>query len=260
MLAEIRKLPGYRELIVNFTLREIKGKYKQAFFGVAWAMIQPIVLMLILTLVFSYIAGIRSDGIPYPVFLFAGLLPWQFFSGALTRGTNALVNQASLITKVYFPRESLVVSSMAAAMVDFGITTLVFIALLIYYRVAPTVHWLWIVPLLLTQMTLALGLMLILAPLNTLYRDVGQAVPLAMQLWMYATPLMYPATLVPASIRPYYFLNPMAVLIEGYRDAIFRNTAPDPWRFLYVVVIAGAVLIAGYSLFKRLERTMADVA
>ena len=260
MLADIKKLSAYQELIVNFTLREIKAKYKQAFLGVTWAIIQPIVLMAMLTVVFSYFAKIPSDGVPYPLVLFAALLPWQFFSSALNRGTGSLVNQAALITKIYFPRESLVLASLAAALVDFAITAIVFVALLAYYHVAPTPLWLWVVPVFLIQTVLSLGLMLFLAPLNAMYRDVGQAIPLAIQVWMYATPIMYPASLVPENIRPYYFLNPMAVIIESYRSAMLHNQAPNLLFLACAAVFALLVLASGYHVFKRLETRIADVA
>ena len=260
MLADVKRLPAYQELIVNFTLREIKAKYKQAFLGVTWAIIQPIVLLGMLTVVFSYFARIPSDGLPYPLFLFAALLPWQFFSSALNRGTGSLVNQAALITKIYFPRESLVLASFAAALLDFAITAIVFAALLVYYQVAPTLMWLWVIPVFVVQCIFSLGLMLYLAPLNAMYRDVGQAIPLAIQVWMYATPIMYPASLVPESIRPYYFLNPMAVLIEAYRSAMLRNQTPDLTLLGVAAALAVLVLLSGYFLFKRLEARIADVA
>ena len=260
MLTDFMKLPDYRELIVNFTLREIKAKYKQAFFGITWALIQPLVLMAMLTLVFSYLARIPSEGFPYSLFLFTALLPWQFFSGALSRGTYSLVNQAALITKIYFPRESLVLASFAAALVDFAITAVVFVALLGYYRVAPTLQWLWVMPIFAIQSVLALGLMLFLAPLNAMYRDVGQAIPLAIQVWMYATPIMYPASLVPPNVRPLYFLNPMAGIIEGYRSAILRSETPDLTTLMVSAAFAAVSLISGYYVFKRLERRIADVA
>lgn len=260
MLADIRKLPDYRELIVNFALREIKAKYKQALLGITWAIIQPIVLMGMMTVVFSYFARIPSEGMPYPLFLFTALLPWQFFSGALSRGTGSLSNQSALITKIYFPRESLVLASLAAAFVDFAISTLVFVALLAYYGVAPTITWLWVIPILVVQLTLSLGLMLFLAPLNAIYRDVGQAMPLFIQVWMYATPIMYPASLVPASARPYYFLNPMAAIVESYRSAMLRNQMPDLPFLACTALLALVVLICGYYFFKRLEKGIADVA
>jgi lipopolysaccharide transport system permease protein len=260
MLAELQRLPEYRELIVNFTLREIKAKYKQAFFGIAWAIIQPLILMAMLTVVFSYIARIPSDGLPYPLFLLTALLPWQFFSAALNRGVGALVNQAALITKIYFPRESLVLAALAAALVDFAITAIVFVALLVWYHVVPTLTWIWVGPILLIQTILSLGLMLFLAPLNAIYRDVGQAIPLVIQVWMYATPIMYPASLVPDRIRPYYFLNPTAALTEGYRSAMLHNTTPDLARLGVASLISLIILLSGYRVFKRLEKRIADVA
>ena len=260
MLADIKKLPDYRELIINFALREIKAKYKQAFLGITWAIIQPIVLLGMMTVVFSYFARIPSEGLPYPLFLFTALLPWNLFSGALSRGTSALTNQSALITKIYFPRESLVLASLAAASVDFAIAAIVFVALLGYYGVAPTLTWLWVIPTFAVQLTLTLGLMLFLAPLNTIYRDVGQAIPLFIQVWMYATPIMYPASLVPASVRPYYLLNPMAAIIESYRSAMLRNETPDLPFLAFAALLALLSLVGGYYLFKRLERGIADVA
>jgi len=260
LLTELSKLPEYRELIVNFTLREIKAKYKQAFLGVTWALIQPLVLMAMLTVVFSYFAKVPSDGVPYPLFLFAALLPWQYFASALNRATGSLVNQAALITKIYFPRESLVLASLVAALVDFAIIAIVYVALLVYYQFAPTLTWLWVVPIFLIQTVFTLGLMLYLAPLNAMYRDVGQAIPLAIQVWMYATPIMYPASLVPAAIRPYYFLNPMAVIIESYRSAMLRNQTPNLAFLAGAAALALFALFSGYHVFKRLETRIADVA
>ena len=260
MLADIRKLPDYRELVINFSLREIKAKYKQALLGVSWAIIQPVVLMAMMTAVFSYFARIPSDGLPYPLFLFTALLPWQFFSGTLARGTGALANQSALITKIYFPREALVLASLSAACVDFAIATLVFIALLVYYGLTPTATWLWVVPTLAIQIALSLGLMLFLAPLNAVYRDVGQAVPLLTQVWMYASPIMYPASLVPANIRPYYLLNPMAAIIESYRSAMLRNQMPELLSLGWAALLAAVLLVSGYAYFKHVEKSVADVA
>jgi lipopolysaccharide transport system permease protein len=241
-------------------MREVKGKYKQAFFGVAWAIVQPIALIGMMTVVFSYFVRIPSDGIPYPLFLFAAMLPWNFFAGAVLRGTSSLLNQAALITKIYFPRETLVIASFVAACVDFVVTSLVFVALMFIYHVTPGVTVLFVIPALLIQVAFSLGLMLLLAPLNTMYRDVGQAMPVLLQVWMYATPLMYPASLVPERFRSIYFLNPMAVLTETYRDALLRNAVPSLGWLLYAALAAIATLVFGYVVFKRLEKRMADVA
>ena len=151
-------------------------------------------------------------------------------------------------------------ASLAAALVDFAIAGIVFVGLLGYYRVAPTMNWLWVIPTFAIQMALSLGLMLILAPLNALYRDVGQAIPLFVQVWMYASPIVYPASLVPPSLRPYYLLNPMAVIIESYRSAILRNETPDLPFLAFAALLASSLLVGGYYLFKRLERGIADVA
>ena len=260
VLADIKKLTGYQELVANFALREIKAKYKQAVLGVTWAIIQPLVLTAMMTAVFSYFARIPSDGLPYPLFLFAALLPWQFFAGTLSRGTGALTNQSGLITKIYFPRESLVLASFAAAVVDFAIAGIVFVALLIYYGATLALTWLWVIPIFIVQVALSLGLMFVLAPLNAMYRDIGQAVPLVVQVWMYATPIMYPASLVPQSVKFFYMLNPMAAIVEGYRSAMLRNQMPDLGFLACATVIAFASLVGGYALFKRLEKQIADVA
>ena len=177
-----------------------------------------------------------------------------------TAQANTEITRQGIETTQQMPEPAPLRSWLAAALVDFAVTGGVFVALLGYYRVAPTLTWLWAVPIFVVQIALSLGLMLILAPLNTMYRDVGQAIPLAIQVWMYATPIMYPASLVPQSVRPYYFLNPMAVIVEGYRSAILRNQAPDWVALAYTLLLAIVALGGGYHLFKRLEKRIADVA
>jgi lipopolysaccharide transport system permease protein len=260
LTAELRKLPAFRELIINFTLREIKAKYKQAFFGIAWALVQPVALMLMMTVIFSYIAKIPSDGLPYPLFVFAALIPWQFFAGCVSRGAGCLVNQAGLISKIYFPRESLVLASFVAAVLDFAITSTMFVVLFVWYGVAPTAAWVWLIPTLLAQAALSLGLMLYLAPLNAMYRDIGQAIPLVVQVWMYASPIMYPVSLVPDGIRFWYFLNPMAVFIDSYRSALLHGEPPNVPRLAGASLLSICVMVSGYLVFKRLEGRIADVA
>lgn len=260
MFTDLRKLIVSHELVVNFALREIKAKYKQALLGVSWALLQPLATMIIMTIVFSYFARIPSDGVPYPLFLFTALLPWTFFSGALSRGASSLVNLRGLITKIYFPRESLVVAALAAAFVDFAITALIYIGLLVYYGVAPDLYWLMVVPIMCIQILFTLGIVLFLAPLNVFYRDVGQMIPLVLQIWMYASPIMYPLRIVPERVRPVYFLNPMVCITDSYRRVILHGQSLDYVHLGATFILSVLLVIAGYAYFKRVEMKFADIA
>ena len=260
MLKELKKLPAFRELIFNFAMREIKAKYKQAALGVSWAVLQPLLQIVIMTLVFSVFARVPSEGIPYPLFLFTCLLPWLFFAGALNRGTTALTNQAGLITKIYFPRESLVIAGLIASLVDFAIAASLYVLMLFYYGVALTPYALLAIPIFIIQMILVFGLMLMLAPLNAFYRDVSQLMPVLIQFWMYLTPIMYPMKMVPERFHALYTLNPMVGIMEGYRSVLLRHQLPD-WGLLANAFVVGiVVLIFGYSQFKRVEMKLADIA
>lgn len=260
MLSEIRKLPAYRELIINFAMREIKAKYKQAALGVSWAVLQPMLQILVMTLVFSVFARVPSEGIPYPVYLFTCLLPWLFFANCLNRGTAALTNQAGLITKIYFPRESLVIAGLIASLVDFAIAASLYVLMLIVYGVSLTPYALYAIPLFLAQAILVFGLMLLLAPLNAFYRDVSQLMPVLVQFWMYLTPIMYPLHLVPERFQSLYVLNPMVGIMDGYRAVLLRHEMPDLGLLAYAFAVGLVLLIFGYSQFKRVEMKLADIA
>ncbi len=260
MNKRLRELWDHRELIANFTAREVLSKYKQATLGVAWAVIQPFMQLLIMTLVFSYFARVPSEGYPYPLYLFCALLPWLFFSGALTRGVNCLVNQRSLITKIYFPRECIVLAGLFAAIIDLAFASLVYCALMVYYGHYPTLTWFFALPIFVIQATFVLGLMLFLAPLNAIFRDVGQMVPFILQLWMYLTPIMYPTSLIPERFHYLFVLNPMIGIVEAYRDVMLRHVPPDFGSLGASAVIAALTLLFGYLFFKRIELRIADVA
>lgn len=260
LFSEIRKLPAYRELIVNFAAREIKAKYKQAVLGVSWAVLQPLLQIMVITLVFSVFARVPSEGIPYPLYLFTCQLPWLFFANALNRGTTALTNQSGLITKIYFPRESLVIAGLLASLVDFAIAAIIYVGMLFYYSVDLTPYALMAIPLFLAQIILVFGLMLMLAPLNAFYRDVGQLMPVLIMFWMYLTPIMYPKSLVPERFQSLYTLNPMVGIMDGYRSALLRHEFPDLSLLLYALAIGGVTLMIGYSQFKRVEMKLADIA
>ncbi len=249
----------YRELIWTFTLREIAVRYKQAVLGAAWAIIQPLSMMMVFTLFFSRLMHIPSDGTPYPLFVYSALLPWTFFATSLAFAVPSLTNNTQLITKVYFPREVLPLASVLAAGFDFCIAGLVLLGMMLVYRVPLTLSILWILPLLAIQIVFTIGAALFFSALNVSYRDVRHAVPLVIQLWMFATPVIYPASVVPDRYRTLYFLNPMAAIIEGFRQVLVRGLAPDLRLLVPAAAVAGIVLWASYRYFKKAEDTFADV-
>src|SRR5438132_434872 len=243
----LRDLWAYRELLYFLTWRDVKVRYKQTLLGAAWAILQPLLTMLIFTLLFGKLAGIKSDGIPYPIFAYAGLLIWTFFANAVTNSGNSLVGSANLITKIYFPRMIIPGAAVAAGLVDFAIAFVILIVLMIYYRLAVT--WtILMLPLLIVLTTLvALGAGLWLSALNVKYRDIRYALPFLIQLWMFASPVIYPLDMVPAKWRWVLMLNPLSGIIENFRAALFGNANID-WTALSVsAVIALSVLI--YSAY-----------
>jgi lipopolysaccharide transport system permease protein len=260
LVASLRELIAFRELLWTLTVREVKIRYKQTLLGVAWAVAQPLGLMLAFSIFFGRFAGIPSEGLPYPLFSYAALLPWTFFTTSLAFGVPSLVNNATLVTKVYFPREILPLASVLSAGVDFGAAALVYGLLMVYYRISPTGAFAYLLPLLAVQLCFTLAVTLILAAINVSYRDVRYALPLLTQIWLYTTPVIYPLSVIPARIRGVYLAaNPMAAVIEGYRRVLVAGSAPD----LSMLGVSGAsaalLLSAGYVYFKRAERSFADV-
>lgn len=259
MIAYLREFWRHRDLTMSFTTRDLKARYKQTALGVAWAILQPFSLMVVFTVVFSRFARIPSDGIPYPVFSYTGLIFWTFFAKTLLGGTVAIVANANLIRKIYFPRETLLVSVVFSGLIDLAVSTILFAALLAYYQmpVAATVVW---VPVLLVLQTLFVaGLSFLTAPVHVKFRDVGHAIPLLVQIWMFATPVAYPISVVPERLRAFYLLNPMAPIIDGYRRAILHGLPPELGPLGVSAVITLTLLLAGYAAFKHAERTFADV-
>ena len=257
----LRDVYMYRELLYFLTWRDIKVRYKQTLLGATWAVLQPLLTMLIFTLFFGNLAGIgnRTGGIPYPVFAYAGLLIWTFFANAVTNSGNSLVGSANLITKIYFPRMIIPGAAVAAGLVDFAIAFVILIVLMIYYRLAVT--WtILMLPLLIVLTTLvALGAGLWLSALNVRYRDIRYALPFLIQLWMFASPVIYPLDMVPAKWRWVLMLNPLSGIIENFRAALFGNANID-WTALSVsAVIALSVLIYSAYSFRRMERSFADI-
>jgi lipopolysaccharide transport system permease protein len=249
----------YRELLYFFIWRDLKVRYKQTAVGVAWVVLQPLMSMGAFTLFFGRLAKLPSDGLPYPVFYFAALAPWTYFSNALTKTTNIVVGSQNLITKVYFPRLILPISGVVSGLVDFGISFLVLLAVVLRYGLRPGVHAIWLPFLLLLALATALGVGLWLSALNALYRDVGYVLPFLVQFWMLTSPVAYPSSLVPAKWQWLYGLNPMAGVIEGFRWALTGHGQPPNELMLASAVAVAVILVSGLMFFQRMEGTVADL-
>ena len=256
---KLRDLWQYRELLYFLTWRDIKVRYKQSVLGAIWAIIQPVMTMIIFSVIFGQFARLPSDGVPYPIFAFTALLPWNLFAGALTRSTASVVGSANLVQKVYFPRLVIPVASTLAVLVDFAIAFLVLVGLMFYYGFVPTLATLTLPMFILLALATALGVGLWLSALNVQYRDVGHAIPFLVQAWLYASPVAYAASLIPERWQALYAINPMVGVIEGFRWALL-GTGPGPGPMLAVSSgITLVLLISGALYFRRMEKTFADV-
>ena len=256
---QLRELCSFRELLYFFVWRDVKVRYKQTAIGAAWAVLQPFLTMVVFSLFFGALAKIPSNGLPYPIFYYCALLPWLYFAGALQNATNTVVEQQRVITKVYFPRILLPMAAVCSGLVDFAIGFLVFVAMMFYYGIFPGAAILVLLPLLLLAVLTALACGLWLSALNAMYRDVRYIVPFLVQFWMFASPVAYPASLVPERWRWLYGLNPMAGVIEGFRWALTGQGQPPG---LMLAASAGVVLVllfGGLVFFQRAEGTLADV-
>ncbi|MCA1592674.1 MAG: ABC transporter permease [Acidobacteria bacterium] len=257
----LRDLWSYHELFYFLTWRDVKVRYKQTLLGVLWAILQPLMMMLIFALFFGKLVGVPSDGIPYPLFAFAGLLPWTFFSTAVNTSGNSLVNNANLITKVYFPRLIVPIASIGAGLIDFAISFAVLGGLMVYYRVHLTWGILLLPLLVLLQATLALGVGVLTSALNIKYRDIRHALPFLIQVWFFASPIIYPASMMPERWRWRWLLglNPMTGIIEGFRVALFGHKEFD-WVLIATSAVTTLALLA-YALvtFRRMEKGFADI-
>jgi lipopolysaccharide transport system permease protein len=249
----------YRELLYFLVWRDVKVRYKQTILGAAWAILQPTATMAIFAVFMGKLAKIPSDGIPYPLFAFSGLLPWQLFAFALVDSSNSLVANKQLITKVFFPRLVVPAASIITGLVDFAAASLVLVVLMAHYHVAPTIGIVFLPVLLIFALLAALSIGLWLSALNVQYRDVRYTIPFLTQLWLYATPIAYPASLIPQKWRFLFGLNPMTGVVEGFRWALF-GTTPDLGPLLGVSVAAVAVLlIGGLAYFRHMEKHFADL-
>jgi lipopolysaccharide transport system permease protein len=250
----------YRELLFILIWRDIKVRYKQTVMGIAWVIVQPLVSMVIFTIIFGKFAKIPSDGLPYPVFAYTALLAWNYFAQALTRSGGSLVNSAGLLTKVYFPRLIIPLAAALAPIVDFLISFLVLIGLMYWYGITPGWSGLLVLPFFIFLAFLtALGVGLWLGPLNVRYRDVNHALPFISQFWMYASPVVYPVSLIPEKWRALYSLNPMAGVIEGFRWILLGKESPSLMTVAISSIVIVALVLGGIVFFNRMERTFADV-
>ena len=253
------ELWAYRELLYFFVWRDLKVRYKQTVIGIGWAIIQPLFTMAIFALVFGHLAKMPSEGLPYPIFYYAALLPWTYFAGALTHATNSVVEHQSMITKVYFPRILLPLSAVLSGLADFALAFSLLVGLILYYGIVPTAAiLLWPLFLLLAVAT-ALAVSLWLSALNALYRDVRYAVPFLVQLWLFASPVAYPSGLVPTNWRWLYGLNPMAGVIEGFRWSLTGHGQPPGLLVVASTLAVLCLLVGGLTYFRRVEGTIADM-
>jgi len=253
----------YRELLYFLVWRDIKVRYKQTALGVAWVIVQPLVSMVIFSVLFGNLLNVPSGDVPYPIFAYAALLPWNYFAGSLTRSSTSVVNSANLITKVYFPRLVIPIAGVLSGLVDFAIAFLVLIGMMFFYEVVPTTAVIWLPAFFALAMATALGFGLWLSALNVRYRDVNYLIPYLVQIWMYVTPVVYGTTLIPEQFQWLLALNPMTGVVEGFRWALLGGqlaaAAPQDALFLISVAISLIVLVSGGVFFRNTERGFADI-
>jgi lipopolysaccharide transport system permease protein len=256
---KLGELWEYRELLYFLIWRDVKVRYKQTVLGAAWAIIQPFFSMVVFSVFFGKLGRIPSDGLPYPIFSYAALVPWTFFANGLRQASNSLVSGANLIKKVYFPRLAMPIATVLSGVVDFVLAFIVLLGMMLAYGIVPTVNALWLPLFLLLALVTSLGTGLWLSAMNVQFRDVGYTVPFITQFWMFATPIAYPSSLLPVPWRTLYGINPMAGVVEGFRWALLAtDTAPGP-IIIVSSLTALALLVSGAFYFRRMEKTFADV-
>jgi lipopolysaccharide transport system permease protein len=258
-LIDFKELVEYRDLFYFLIARDVKVRYKQTVLGGLWAIIQPLFLMVIFTLFFGYLAKVPSDGVPYPIFNYTAMVAWSYFASAVTFSSNSLVQETALISKVYFPRMLVPLAPIIAFLLDFAVSLIILIGMMFYYRVYPTIMVLFLPLLLLLMMLTASGVGMFLAAVNAKYRDVRYTITFLVQFWMFASPVVYPASIIPAKYHLIYAINPMAGVIEGFRSALLGTVAFPTDMLLVSTVVSVILLIFGALYFRRTERYFADV-
>jgi lipopolysaccharide transport system permease protein len=259
LISGLTELIWYRDLLYTLTLHRIRVRYKQSALGLGWALVQPLAMMLVYTIIFSIFARFPSKGVPYSLFVLCGILPWNFFQTALSSSATGLVSHTSLITKVYFPREILPFSYVMAAFFDFLVACVILIVMMAWYHVGLTLQALYIVPILAVEVTFISGISLLFSAFQVRFRDIGIAMPLVLQLWMFCAPVVYSYSDVPKRFRSLYMLDPMAGIVENFRRVVIQGWGADLHLLGVSAVAAIVVLPLGYMYFKHREATMADV-
>lgn len=254
-----RELWEHRELLYFFAWRDIKVRYKQTVMGASWAIIQPFFTMVIFSLFFGRLAGVPSDGLPYPIFSYAALVPWSFFANALTQASNSLVLSANMVKKIYFPRLALPFATVLAGGVDFALAFVVLLGMMLYYGLAPTVNVVWLPFFLLLAIVTSLGVSLWLSAMNVQFRDVRYTVPFLTQAWLFMTPIAYPSSLLDEPWRTVYGLNPMAGVVAGFRWALLGTETPPGLMTAVSALVALLLFVTGALYFRRMEQSFADV-
>ena len=255
---KLRDIWQYRELLYFLTWRDVKVRYKQTVIGFLWAIIQPFLKMVVFSVIFGGLVKMDSEGFPYPIFLYAGLLPWQFFASSVSRSGESIVASANLIKKVYFPRLIIPIASVGACLVDFAISFIILIILMLYYNVVPTLSMFIVLPLILATIFTALGVGMLISALNVAYRDFRYIVPFFVQIWMFLTPVIYSTGIIPENWRWLILLNPMAGIVDAYRSAILGK--PFEWGSLGISMgIAVVIFLCGLIYFRKTERYFADI-
>jgi lipopolysaccharide transport system permease protein len=255
---DLKELWNYRELLYTFVVRDIKVRYKQTALGASWAIIQPLFMMVVFTLFFGNLAKIPSDNIPYPLFSYSALLPWTLFAEGVTRSTNSMITNSNIMTKVYFPRMIMPLSGILSPLVDFAIAFAILIGMMLFMGFVPTVNIIWLPAFILLAILTSLGVGLWLSAFNVQYRDFQYTLPFVIQLWLFASPVVYPSSMLPEQYRVIYGLNPMAGVIEGFRWALLGTNPPGSMIWVSVLIVL-ILLISGSFYFKRTEQSYSDI-
>lgn len=256
---KLGELWDYRELLFFLVWRDLKVRYKQTALGVSWAIIQPLMTMVVFSIFFGKLGKMPSDGIPYPIFSFAALVPWTFFAHGLTHGANSMVGSSNLIKKVYFPRLTIPLATVLSGIIDFAVAFVVLLVMMLAYGIAPTINIIFLPLFLLLALVTALGVGLWLSALNVEYRDVRYVVPFLVQVWLFATPIAYPSSLLQEPWRTIYGLNPMVGVVEGFRWALLGTQTAPGWAIAISATVSMLILVSGAFYFRRMEKTFADI-
>lgn len=256
---KLGELWAFRELLYFFAWRDIKVRYKQTVLGVLWAIIQPFLTMVIFSLFFGRLGNVPSDGVPYPVFSYTGLVPWTFFANALAQASNSLVVNANMVKKIYFPRLALPIATVLAGVVDFVLAFIVLLGIMFYYRIVPTINVIWLPFFALLAFVTSIGVSLWLSAMNVQFRDVRYTIPFLTQTWLFLTPIAYPSSSIPQPWQTLYALNPMVGVVDGFRWALLGTNTPPGAMTAVSSLVAVALLISGAFYFRRLEQSFADV-